>query len=806
MAFDTWFLNGRRTAPRVVHACLVACMAVSLGCSSPAEKANRFFERGSALLHKGDLAKARVEFLNALQLRDDLVAAWYGLAQVAEKQGDLQRLYELLNSVVERDPKFLPAQIKLGRMLLSTGKLDKALQYSDAALALDRDNPEVLALRAAVLYKLDDPKGAVEQAQAALAKDANNVDALVVLATERLAAGDADKAVEYLDQGLQQNERSVPIQLIKVQALEKLARMDSAEESLRKLIHFYPETHAFRHILARLFLRHGAQDKALAEYRSVVGENPQDTQAKLELVRFVASVKGLKAAAEELQTFIRNEPENNELQFAKAALYQAQHDPKAAEKIYTSIIAKDADSSDALMAKGLLATSLLAAGHRQAATALTSEILAKDQRNEQGVLLKASMALDDHQPEAAIADLRNLLKDVPSSARGLLLLAKAHELAGSPDLADEHYLKAFKASRMAPDYGTTYASFLIKRGQATRAEKLLEQMLAATPGHIPAEKLLAQLRISQGDWAGAQEVASEVRLRGDQGQLAEQILGALHADKKEHDASISAYKRLYEATPDQPESMVSLVRAYVLAGKTDEALNFVRAVLQSSPDNTGARLLQGQLEAIKGDLANAATSFQTVISREPNSMAGYLSLSKLYMHEQRYTDADNVISQGLAVRPDDFALRVARANLFERSGQIEQAIQLYEELIRNRPGADILVNNLVSLLVDHRADTASLKRANELALRFKQSEVPQFKDTLGWSYLKTGKPEQAHHLIEAATKQLPDLPVFRYHLGMTHLALNNRSAARQELEKALALGKKFAFAESEQVKQALKGL
>ena len=132
--------------------------------------------------------------------------------------------------------------------------------------------------------------------------------------------------------------------------------------------------------------------------------------------------------------------------------------------------------------------------------------------------------------------------------------------------------------------------------------------------------------------------------------------------------------------------------------------------------------------------------------------------------------------------------------MLEISGRFDDAIKLYEELLKERPNADVVANNLASLLSDHRTDKASLARAHELAQRFKRSEVAQFKDTLGWINYKMGKADEATMLIADATKQLPDLAVFRYHLGMSYLAQNKKDAARKELEKALALGEGKSFA------------
>ena len=758
ISFKRRFTSVGRGAGRTLA---VACIVALAACSSPEDKARKFYEKGTALLEKGDPDKARIEFQNALQIKEDMTPAWFGLAQVAERKGDWEKMFGFLNKVIDRDPKHLDAQLKLGRLLLAAGKLDRVLAISDTTLALAKDNADVLAFRAAVLYKLDNKAGAIEQANAALAKDPNNVDALVVLATERLVAKDGEKAIEYLDRGLKVNEKNIALQLIKVQAFESLAKTESAEGVFRRLIALYPGTRQLRHILAQFYLSHDRKDAAEAEYRAVMVENPNDVAARLDVVRFVNAIKGPKAAMQEIEGLIAKDAANNELKFALAAMHQSQNDRKGAESVLRSIIDKESDSQDAIKARGMLAAMLLAGGDKKGATPLIEQVLAKDQRNEQGLLLKASIAMDDRQLDQAISDLRTILRDVPNSARALLMLGKAHELAGSPELAQEHYQKAFQASKQAPQFGLTYGEFLLKRNQAARAESVADDTLRASPGNVAVMKLLAQARISKGDWVGAQAVADQLQKQEGKQQTADQIRGAVLMAKKNYTESIEAFKRAFQAAPSETQPMVALVRSYILAGKNNEAITFLNSVVQASPNNVGARLLLGQLQLTKGDMPAATQSFQKVISQEPKDPVGYINMANLHIRSKRFHEAEQSVGQGLAAIPGDFSLRVTQASIYELSGRVDDAIKLYEQLLKERPNADVLANNLASLLTDHRTDKASLARAHELAKRFSRSEIPQFKDTLGWATYKVGKAGDAAQLIEDAPKRMPDLPVFR---------------------------------------------
>jgi len=115
---------------------MAAAVVVVLGCSSPEEKVARFNARGTELMAKGEWMKARLEFQNALQLNPNYVPALMGLVDIAERSAEWDKVYALLSKVVEVDATNLKAQLRLAKLLLAAGVLDKALAASDAASAL----------------------------------------------------------------------------------------------------------------------------------------------------------------------------------------------------------------------------------------------------------------------------------------------------------------------------------------------------------------------------------------------------------------------------------------------------------------------------------------------------------------------------------------------------------------------------------------------------------------------------------------------------------------------------------------------
>ena len=91
------------------------------------------------------------------------------------------------------------------------------------------------------------------------------------------------------------------------------------------------------------------------------------------------------------------------------------------------------------------------------------------------------------------------------------------------------------------------------------------------------------------------------------------------------------------------------------------------------------------------------------------------------------------------------------------------------------------------MLADHRTDKASLDRAQSLAASLRESQVAQFKDTMGWVYNRKGDFRASIPLLEEAVASLPNSALVRYHLGMSYIGVGQLAKASEQLKQALAM-------------------
>ena len=146
----------------------------------------------------------------------------------------------------------------------------------------------------------------------------------------------------------------------------------------------------------------------------------------------------------------------------------------------------------------------------------------------------------------------------------------------------------------------------------------------------------------------------------------------------------------------------------------------------------------------------ANTYFTAAITRQPKNIIGYRALGGPVSQAKEHRRRD----EGHPGRPQGAAGQCRLAHVACRhtgtEANYDGAISEYQYVLTQQPGSLVAANNLASLLADHRTDKASLEQAQSLATSLRKSQVPQFKDTLGWVTYRQGDYKSAVPLLEQA--------------------------------------------------------
>ena len=490
----------------------MALVALQLaGCGSPEERAQRYYEDGMKLLADHQDQKAAVEFRNAIRLKKDLVPAWRGLAQTQENIHNWQGLAPILQEILDLDPTDQTTRLKLTRLLVAGGAVDRALRLINDSTEPEADNATILALKAVIFYKLKDTDTAIRDANAALKLQPGNPEALVVIAADRLANNDPKGALQVLS-GSQIEKDDLGVDLFKLKIYDQLKDYPALEALLKNLEQRYPSNIMFRRNLVNLYMvQHRPQD-AENELRAIIATDPKNSQYNMDLIRFLYTVKGPMAAREELVARINAGGDTFPYQLALAEFDFDQGHRDDSTKLLASLAnSASLTQTQIATAKVMLAELNLRQNKDDEAEKIINDILAGDQRNVDALKLRASIRLNHGQVDSAIADLREALNDQPRSTELMVLLASAYERNGATDLADKQLADALKVSNFNANVGLDYVAFLRRRGGTDRAYDVLTELANRWPNNTRVLAALAEVKLSRQDWAGAQQIAEIIK-------------------------------------------------------------------------------------------------------------------------------------------------------------------------------------------------------------------------------------------------------------------------------------------------------
>ena len=593
-------------------------------------------------------------------------------------------------------------QFLLGRRLESEGDIDGAVAAYRKAAELDPKGAEIRAELAGLYARQDRAREALEWANAALAIDAENREANRILGLVYAALTDQPSAAQSIGVAGGSEE-------LTRKAVEHLQRADS-----RDLVD--PSLH---YSLGRMLLRKRDYPAAVDVLRRLQDEQPGVSDAALMLADALLGQGRTEEAQKTLEAVVAEAPE-----FVRARVRLAELFERAGRW------------ADAAEQYGLAVKQAPQSG----------EIV----RRQTGALLRAGR---------------------PAAARDAIGPLTAGKSASAVDL----YL-LFQADR--------------DLGDLAAAEATARRLIAAEPDGARGTHALAQVLDERRDYAAEIRLLEPAVARGRQGRLPPgQLivlltqLGFAHQGQGSHDRAIETFDEIRTAAPTDPTGSVYLVQAYLVAGRTSEAVALAERAIKSFPGELRLAELVAEGYRRQGEPARAVALLEPLIdgARTPSL---YVTLSEMYVAEGRTDAAVEVLERGRKAFAGDRAITFQLASVLEQSGRDADAERMFRELVAEDPLNAPALNYLGYMLAERGR---SLDEAVSLIRRALEREPDNaaYLDSLGWAYFKQGRLDLAEEHIRKAAKDLTTSSAVQDHLGDVLFGLDRIDEAIAAWRRAL---------------------
>ncbi len=689
--------------------------------------------------------------------------AHLAMADLKLKKGDMEAADKSIQAAEKMAAKEPLVMYSRGTLELQRGNLDKASSTLQEALRIAPNHLPSMLAYAMASYGLGQYEQSINYAGKVLGAVPNNLIASQILASSLLKTGNVDGAIKTLTPLLPYYPNDAKLMALAGEAYLQAKDYNKAMGYLDRASKLDPKSADIKTRLADSHLAGGENDKALADLEAAASLNTQPSQADLALVLLHLKGKEYDKALQAIASLEKKLPNNPVTHNLRAAALLGKNDRAGARKALEQALAIDPKF---FPAADNLARLDMADKKPEAARKRFEVILAADKKNVQAML--------------ALADLATFENKETEYVRWLEKAVKADPKAIKPRIALARYFLAKKDNRKA----------------LTQAKEAVNN----NPDNTEALNLLGATQLATGDNNASIDTYSRIVQKASASPEAYLRLALAQIASKQLVTARETLKKSIQLKPDYVASLDALLSLELTDNKPDAALTIARQIQSQQPNSPLGFDRAADILLSQKHYSEAIKSYQEALAKG----AGTVGLIKLHRTLYAAGDtkaADRLMSDWLKQHPKDLAAKNYVAEVYLLNSRDREAIVLYEELLKANPTSFVTLNNLATLyqrVKDSRAQ-ATAEQAYKLA-----PNQPGTQDTLGWILVAQGQLPRALDLLGKAVAKEPKNATFRYHHGAALARAGKKSAAKQELEAAIASGQKFP--ELDDAKALLKGL
>jgi tetratricopeptide (TPR) repeat protein len=656
-------------------------------------------------------------------------------------------------------------------------RADVKVQVADLAMAAYQMAPRERTLYD-LLHKLSDEL---------LAKDPNSFDGLRLKGDLALLDQKPVQAIDYFRRANDIKPLQEYLVVGYTQALLDTGKAEMAEQLARQLIANKKDFGPIYDFLYRLYISKGRQDAAVEILQEKIRNNPKDANAVMQLASHYEHANNPAGMAAALQEVLNNRTTFTDGHLLVGNFYAQRGRWDEAIKVFQEGLKLDPDRAGSYRKR--IAVAYINQNKTDEALELLDQLLRTTPADLEVAVLKANLLLDRGKPEdlpQVIAAYEAAVKAHPQDAAVRERLGRAYLAKNDLANARQAFLAAIKTEPAAEQPRVLLANIALRQGKSAEALEFLDNhggSVQLTPG-MRYLRVVALMNLSRYE-----EALTEINTlvhdfpKSNDLHLLQGILAIATKRYQEAETIFGAVS----LSPSDPRAVAGLADAYVSEQQFDKALSLLEAALRKTPDSVVIRRAHARTALLAGKYDSAIGEFERLVAAQPKSATLLGDLGEAYRKKGEFQKAVDEFEQACKIDPKDPTTRLLLSFTLFQSGRIPEAIAKYREVLSLDPQNAAAMNNLAYALAEKGAQE-NLAEALQLAQQAVKvhPQDTDFRDTLGWIYLKQGVPDSALQIFESVTREQPKNPSYQHHLGLAMLAKQNPAGARRALENALA--------------------
>ena len=624
--------------------------AASSESSTDTSATTSFYEDALKWFHANDYRAAEIQLKNALQKNPRYLPARILLGRTLNKLRlgeEAEYQLKLARGAGANDSQILAP---LGEAYLAQGKSETLLRDFPAGRRLPAVEAEVRVLRGRAMLELNQIRESEEEFLSALSIKPDFVKGLIGLASHRLSLGRMEDADKLLDRAMAQEPANESTWHMKGKI--SLSRNDwqGALNYFDKTLSLSPVNIAARVDRASVYLLTGRRDDALADLDMVYKDAPKLPRAGL-----------LRALA-----FVQM----GERQKALTLLDDV--------ALWIGVLSTETfnNSPQSLLLMGAIHYSLKryedAVPYLLRYNELAPHTLIT--RKMMGIIY---MMRGDNR--AALELLEPLLIQAPNDIQLLTAMGKIYT-------RDKQYGKATelfeKAASIAPKNAAARTELALNRmatGQLDDAQEELEEAVRLGKGLGRAGAFLGLLHLRRGDTKSAVEIADRLSEADPKNPFPHNLAGSAHIQDKAYEKARKRFLAALAVAPDYKPAVYNLAAVTGLLEGPAAAKRKYLAILKKDPSQIKAMSELATLALKAGNKRQAINWLDRASKTSPTAISPQLRLVNLLIQERQLAEAMQIVESLENRAPRNLSVLDTKARIQIANGNQADAIQTYRK-------------------------------------------------------------------------------------------------------------------------------
>jgi tetratricopeptide (TPR) repeat protein len=361
---------------------------------------------------------------------------------------------------------------------------------------------------------------------------------------------------------------------------------------------------------------------------------------------------------------------------------------------------------------------------------------------------------------------------------------------GDGDAAVREYREGMsKDVKRKTTYQKRIIEVLMRQGKRTEAAEMNSQILKADPNDNDARGLAATFLLDKGDVSRALSELQAVATQSPKNPVAQFNLGRAHAARGEWEQARQLYQKAIDLRPDYVLARLALAQLQLTRGDFDAALKTAQATLAIDRNNSNALLIESAALMGQKKFSESRQLLDAMLKANASSPDVLFQLGVVNLAENKYKEASDAFRRSYDLNPANSRGLMGVVETEMAQNHPDQALQLLQAESAKAPTRMDLTMALGNTAVRAGKFDAAISYFEKVGSSLEKGSKQQGDIYLriGETYRRKGDLTNSIVALQKAREILPDNGVVLSTLGLVLEAAGRWSEARQVYEVVIKL-------------------